>query len=181
MAATRTRARAAALLMLVLTAGPAVAQESCLKLVFNRFCLGGDVNALLQRDPPMARQDDGDRSALVYTEAADTLYVLAWRGRIYKVVRRYRIATQMRFEELYVVLRDKYGAGEDRSQFPPTATTSGRRQIAIRRGEGQAVHVWPVEGGWRIELAWTRELGLGLAYIADELERAQSAALQSGF
>ena len=33
-----------ALGLLWLLAGPAAAAETCTKLVFNRFCLGGDIN-----------------------------------------------------------------------------------------------------------------------------------------
>lgn len=157
------------------------AAEPCLKLVFGRFCLGGDVNALLQREAPALRLDEGERMALTYYDGPEPLYVLAWRGRIYKVVRSYRVATQLRYDELYVLLQDKYGPGEDQSRFPATADTAGRRQIAIRRGEGLARHGWRVDGGWRIELGWTREQGLALAYVAEALDSSQAATSQSGF
>jgi hypothetical protein len=160
---------------------PVAAQQPCLKLVFNRYCLGGDVNLLAQQSPPALRQEDGERVALIYYEGPERIYVLAWRSRIYKVQRRYRIASQLRYEELYQLLREKYGEGEDRSQFPAHARTSSRKQIAIRRGEGLAAHVWKVPEGWRLELTWTREMGLSLAYVADELDRQQAAAMQSGY
>jgi len=159
----------------------AAAQQPCLKLVFNRYCLGGDLSALAQQSPPAYRQEEGDRVALIYYETRERIYVLGWRGRIYKVVRAYRVASQMRYQELYRLLREKYGPGEDRSTFPPDARTPGRRQIAIRRGEGRAAHVWSEPEGWHVELSWTRELGLSLAYISDELDRAQSAAMSSGY
>ncbi|KAA6184681.1 hypothetical protein F2Q65_11285 [Thiohalocapsa marina] len=160
---------------------PAWAQQPCLKLVFNRYCLGGDVNLLSQQLPPSLRQEDGERVALVYFEGAERVYVLAWRARIYKVQRRYRVASQLRFDELYRLLRDKYGEGEDHSQFPSHARTPGRKQVAIRRGEGFASHVWTEPDGWHLELSWTREMGLSLAYVADELDRQQRAATQSGY
>jgi hypothetical protein len=160
---------------------PATAQQPCLKLVFNRYCLGGDINALAQQAPPAMRQDEGERVALVYYEGRDPVYVLAWRGRVYKVVRAYRVASHLRYEELYRLLREKYGEGIDRSRFPPDARTPGRKQIAIRRGEGRAVHVWSLTEGWHPELSWTREPGLALAYYADELDRAQAAVVESGY
>ncbi len=156
-------------------------QPPCLKLVFNRYCLGGDINALAQQQPPAMRQDQGERVALVYYEGRDRVYVLAWRGAAYKVLREHRIASQLRYEDLYLLLRDKYGAGEDRSSFPPDARTPGRKQIAIRRGEGRAVHVWEAGAGWHIELSWTRETGLALAYIADDLDAQQAAAVVGGY
>ena len=168
-------------LLAVAAVQPAMAQQPCLKQVFNRYCLGGDVNVMAQQSAPALRQDEGDRVALIYYEGRERIYVLAWRGRVYKVLRAYRIASQLHYEELYLLLRDKYGDGEDRSSFPASARTPGRKQIAIRRGEGQAAHVWQTSEGWHIELSWTREMGLALAYIADELDQAQTAAVQSGY
>jgi hypothetical protein len=157
------------------------APQGCLKLVFNRYCLGGDVSALAQQLPPALRQDQGERVALIYYEGRDRDYVLAWRGVIYKVLRDHRVASRLHYEDLYQILRRKYGEGEDRSSFPEDARTPGRKQIAIRRGEGRAVHVWQTDAGWHVELSWTRETGLALAYIADALDAQQQAAMESGY
>jgi len=171
----------ALLLFVLLVPTGAGAQTPCLKLVFNRYCLGGDVNALAQQQPPALREDQADRAALIYYEGRDRDYVLAWRGAIYKVMRDHRIASQLHYEDLYRLLREKYGEGEDRSSFPTYARTPGRKQIAIRRGEGRAVHLWDTGAGWHIELSWTRETGLALAYVADELDAQQTAAMESGY
>ncbi|WP_295541582.1 hypothetical protein [uncultured Thiohalocapsa sp.] len=172
-----------ALLALLLAAAPAAANapQPCLKLVFNRYCLGGSVNVVAQQQPPALRQDQGERVALVYYEGHDRVYVLAWRGAVYKVLRDHRIASRLHYEDLYQILRRKYGEGEDRSSFPEDASTPGRKQIAIRRGEGRAVHVWETDAGWHVELSWTRETGLALAYIADALNEQQAAATESGY
>ncbi len=156
-------------------------EDPCLKLVFGRYCLGGDVNPLLQSTPqPLARETEGNSLALVFPEAPDQIYVLAFGGRIYKVVRSYRVATQLRFDEIYALLREKYGAGEDQSRFPEQATTPGRRLASIRRGEGRALHVWHPADTWHIELSWTREFGLSLAYIADAIEAERQAQMARG-
>ena len=157
------------------------AEDPCLKLVFGRYCLGGDVNPLLQSTPqPLARETEGNSLALVFPEDVDQIYVLAFGGRIYKVVRSYRVATQLRFDEIYALLREKYGAGEDQSRFPEQATTPGRRLASIRRGEGRALHVWRPADTWHIELSWTREFGLSLAYIADAIEAERQAQMARG-
>lgn len=166
---------------LTLTPPHGVAQDPCLKLVFGRYCLGGDVNPLLQMTPkPLARETEGNSLALVFPEDVDQIYVLAFGGRIYKVVRGYRVATQLRFDEIYALLREKYGPGEDQSRFPEQATTAGRRLASIRRGEGRALHVWHPADTWHIELAWTREFGLTLAYIADAIEAERQAQISGG-
>ncbi|MEA3275234.1 MAG: hypothetical protein U9Q81_08095 [Pseudomonadota bacterium] len=179
----RARWRSLPLLgILLLGAAQVGAQETCLKLVFGRYCLGGDVNLLLGQGPqPEFQQADGERLALIFTEGPERVYVLAFRGRIYKVVRRYRAATQLRYEDLYALLREKYGAGEDRSRFPPYATTASRKLSSIRRGDGRAVHYWKPTDTWHVELSWTREMRLALAYIATDLAEQQQAAVDQGF
>ncbi len=171
----------ALLLLALLLPAVAGARTPCLKLVFNRYCLGGDVDVLAQQVPPDLRHDQVDRVALIYYEGRERDYVLAWRGLVYKVLRDHRIASQLHYEDLYRLLRDKYGDGEDRSSFPAYAHTPGRKQISIRRGEGRAVHLWRTDAGWHIELSWTRETGLALAYIADDLDAQQTAAMESGY
>ena len=155
--------------------------EPCLKLVFGRYCLGGSINPLLQaQPPPLARETEDKSLALVFAEGVDQVYVMAYNGLIYKVLRDYPVATQLRFDELYALLREKYGPGTDQSRFPEYATTPGRRLASIRRGEGRAVHVWRPSEHWHIELSWTRELGLSLAYVADALDAERSAAVGRG-
>jgi len=170
------------LVVLVSMISTATAQDSCLKRAFGRYCLGGDVNQLLrQTPPPMAHQADGERRALIYPQGGDDLYVLAFRGRIYKVVMRYGTATQLRYDDLYRLLRKKYGPGRDESHFPQDADTTSRRLIAIRRGEGRAIHIWRPSDTWHIELSWTREMDLALAYVGTAADRQQQAEKESGF
>lgn len=168
-------------LSLVLASLGAFATEPCLKLVFGRYCLGGDVNPLLQtQPPPLARETEDNSLALVFAEDIDQVYVLAFGGRIYKVLRSYRMATQLRYDEMYALLREKYGPGEDRSRFPDYASTAGRRLASIRRGEGRALHLWKPADNWHIELTWTREMGLSVAYIADAIEAERQAQVARG-
>ena len=166
--------------LLMWLAAPSFAQEPCLKLVFGLYCLGGDVNPLLRETPkPVLQQKDGERLALVYTDGRERLYVMAFRSRIYKVLKRYRTATQLKYEDLYAILRNKYGAGEDRSRFPDYAINPAGKLGSIRRGEGRAVHFWKVDPAWSVELAWTREMGLALSYIATDINAEQRAEHES--
>jgi hypothetical protein len=115
------------LFLLILVPAVAVAQQPCLKLVFNRYCLGGDVNLLAKRQPPAMRQDQGDRVALIYYEGRDRDYVLAWRGQVYKVLRDHRIASQLHYEDLYRLLREKYGDGKKREKGDTGTRGPGKR------------------------------------------------------
>ena len=158
----------------------AVGQDGCIKQVFGLYCLGADANALLRQRPPTSQERDGERLALIYDQGTEQDFVMSFRGRVYKVVRQFRIETQLKYQDIYAQLREKYGAGEDRSLFPGYAETPASRQGSIRRGDGKAIHVWTPAENWRIELTWTREFGLSLAYVDNALEAQQRAAVQRG-
>lgn len=168
--------------LLWLTSGTSAAADACLKRIFNHYCLGGDVQVqLAQPPPPLFQQPEGDRLAVVYQEGRERTYVMAFRGRIYKVVREYYPATQVTFDDLYTLLRSKYGEGEDRSRFPSYARTPSSRLGAIRRGDGRAMHRWDVpQDGYHMELAWNREQGLTLAYLATDLGTQVGQVLDQG-
>ncbi|NEV64021.1 hypothetical protein [Thiorhodococcus minor] len=159
----------------------ASADEQCLKQVFGRYCLGGDLERALRGMPaPLGRQSNGDSLAMVFADGTDKLYLLAYKGRIYKVVRAYAISTQLRFDDIYNDLRQIYGDGEDHSRFPSYAKTPAARLASIRRGEGRATHRWDPTLEWHIELSWTRELGVSLAYIATALDAERAAQAEGG-
>ena len=159
---------------------PAPAQDACVKQVFGLYCLGADVNGMLRQRPPTSQERDGERLALIYDQGQEQDYVLAFRGTVYKVVRQFRVETELKFQDIYNQLREKYGPGEDRSLFPGYADTPASRQGSIRRGDGKAIHVWAPAETWRIELTWTREFGLSLAYVDNALEAQQRATVQRG-
>lgn len=160
----------AAITFSCLGTGEAAAQ-SCDKLIFERFCLGSDINALVRAQPDYVhQQSEGDRLALIYPEGRDFLYVLSFKGTIYKVVRRYEPATLLRYEELLDLLSAKYGRGDDQSRFPSYVRSQASRLGAIRRGDGLARQVWQLaDKGVTVSLSWTREMGVSLAYSDDRL------------
>lgn len=159
----------------------ASADAPCLKEVFGRYCLGGDINEAARSMPtPLARQAKGDSLALVFSDGADRLYLMAYESRIYKVVRAYADSTQLRFDDIYNELRKIYGDGEDQSRFPSYASSPVARLASIRRGEGRALHRWDPASDWHIELSWTRELGVALTYIANALEAQREAQVEGG-
>ena len=154
----------------------------CWKRVFNLYCLGGDIQQLAREQPRFAyQQAQGQHFALIYTEGRDQIYVMAYKGRIYKVLRRHEPATRLRFEELKGLLNDKYGSARDESLYPAYARLPSSRTGAILRGEGKALLVWRPDPAWRVELSWTREGGLSLAYLANDLDAEQNKALQGGY
>ncbi len=158
------------------------AEEACLKVVFDSYCLGGDMEAQMTSAPRFVQQErNGERLAVVYTVGRESTYVMAYRGRIYKVLRRYDPATVLHFTDLQTILTGKYGEPQDRSRYPAYARNRASRIGAIRRGEGDSELVWTPDGqAWSVTLSWTRELGVALDYRAKALDEAQRHAADAG-
>lgn len=167
----------------LLFTAPAQAASSCLKLVFNQYCLGGDIQEQERRMPsPSYRQKEGDRYGLIYSEGNELIYVLSYKGRIYKVLRRYEGVPRQSFEEVEKLLAAKYGGAEEHGAFPSYAQSPGSRMGAILRGEGEAIKVWrPAGESWVIELRWSRQMGVNLAYLAPEFDAQQREQSLQGY
>jgi hypothetical protein len=158
------------------------AGEPCLKLVFNEYCLGGDIEQLIrQRQGYVHEEREGDRRALIYADDRDLIYVMAFQGRIYKIVRKYGSETLLTFEDLLRLLNDKYGPSSDESRYPAYVRSQASKIGAIRRGDGRERHSWrPTGQSWFVRLTWTRELGLALEYVADKVASEQSRVQAEG-
>jgi hypothetical protein len=173
------------LFLLLLTSQPAAlaagAGEGCLKMVFGDYCLGGSMQQQMQRRPGgIPAPESGERSAVVYPQGRERTYVMAFQGRIYKVLHTYEPANQSKLRELKRRLETKYGDFLNQSHYPPYARTQASQIGAIRRGEGELRYLWQSSlGSYRVELAWSRKLGISIAYIATELDRKQDQAQES--
>ncbi|MES9968587.1 MAG: hypothetical protein ABW092_01050 [Candidatus Thiodiazotropha sp.] len=156
--------------------------HSCLKQVFVHYCLGGSMAQLLvQRPTDMEPIENGDRSGVIYTEGRERVYVMAYQGHIYKVLKTYHPANQVTLQRLQRSLNKKYGNFADMSQLPNYVRNMAGKIGAVRRGEGELKYRWQVPGSpWRIELGWTRKLGISLAYLVNSLDRRQREAYESG-
>ena len=178
--------RSLALFTLLLSFQPPVlaanSSEACLKKVFGEYCLGGSMQQLLRQRPHgMRSQENSERSAVVYPEGRERTYVMAYQGRIYKILHTFDPTNRVKLKELRERLETKYGAYRNHSQYPGYARTLASKIGAIRRGEGELSYIWQSpDENWSIELSWTRELGIALAYLANQLNQAQLEAVERG-
>ncbi|WP_316367992.1 hypothetical protein [Candidatus Thiodiazotropha sp. CDECU1] len=171
-------------ILLSLTSMVLAAEESsdgCLKRVFGHYCLGGSMAQLLQQRP--AKMDpivNGDRSGIIYTKGRERIYVMAYQGRIYKVLQTYEPSSQVTLQRLQRTLGKKYGNPQDMSHLPNYVRNMAGKIGAVRRGEGELRYRWQLPGSpWRVELGWTRKLGISLAYLVNGLDQQQREADES--
>ncbi|MCW8799472.1 MAG: hypothetical protein OQK71_00950, partial [Desulfobacter sp.] len=112
----------------------------------------------------------------------DKIYVMAYKGVIYKVLHTYEPKTFSALKELRRRLQHTYGNFDDRSEYPENTKNKSRQISSIRRGEGELRNIWQLPGEpWRIELGWTRVLGIYVAYFVNQLDAEQKEAALQGF
>jgi hypothetical protein len=157
-------------------------QGKCARFVFDRFCLGGSFSQLLRERPANSQpMISGERAGVVYQLGREKIYVMAFQGRIYKALRTFEPSNKTTFDDLKRRMQKKYGAFQDQSHFPDYVRNRAGKIGAIRRGEGEIKNIWLPSGeAWRIELSWTRKLGISIAFIVNELDTKQRNARLEG-
>lgn len=143
-----------------------VARASCLKEVFNKYCLGGDASTLPE---PVSREQKEEIETLVYHE---NTIVKVFRKKIAEIFRLYTDMTWIKFQSLRSELESIYGSSQDLSYFPEYANSNESRSTAIRIGKAKASHLWR-QKDWRIKLSWFENNSI-LIYQHDELKDAMS-------
>ena len=172
-----------ALLLLIAHSGARAETDRCLKMVFEHYCLGGSLDEQLQQSPVKVEpRIQGERSGVILEKDGDRIYVMAYKGVIYKVLHTYEPKTFSTLKELRRRLQHKYGNYDDRSEYPDNTKNRARQISSIRRGEGELRNIWQLPGElWRIELGWTRTLGIFVAYFVNQLDAEQKQAALQGF
>ncbi len=138
--------------------------DGCTKLIFNRFCLGGQINTL---DGIASRQSIGDDATLhVLENTPKHIELIERQGRITAVLRREQPGGWLNFTEWKTKLVRLYGKGQDLGYFPDYATSRSSRLNAINAGKGFAHFRWQ-EVGWSVSLRWNHRDYLELHYELD--------------
>jgi hypothetical protein len=170
------------LLLIIPLSGYAADAKVCLKKVFDKYCLGGSFKQLLEENPAnMQPRTKGERSGVIYNKDNEKIYVMAYKGIIYKVVRTYEPETLVTMKQLQRWLQREYGDYQDKSEYPEQTQNQSKQIGYIRRGEGELRYVWyPPGQPWRVELNWARKLGINIAYFVNELDKMQEEAALKG-
>lgn len=144
-------------------------EDTCIKKVFHKYCLGGD-----EKDLPewKAKQKISDKSYVYqYTKI---LAVQTFSGRISRVVNFYGRYTWLKYLTLTNKLKEKYGEPKDNSYFPDYVKTPQSKVTTITIGKSEIIHSWQ-QDGWSIIFVWS-EGGAGLSYSHDSLIEQEKAS-----
>ncbi len=145
--------------------GIAVADEQpadCVKLVFNRFCLGGPASSL-----PVTGPLSPEEGEMMVLSDGKRVHVELLLGRIVTVWREEPPGSWINYLEWRNKLIRIYGRGEERNQFPPSVRSRSARHNAVVTGKGKAETRWE-QDGWRVSVFWDNTDFVALRY---ELQR----------
>lgn len=156
--------------------------DQCVKRVFGGFCLGGTLSQqLVQKPVAMQPRTKGERSGVIYDRDNEKIYVMAYKGVIYKILHTYEPRTLVTLKDLRSRLQDKYGVYQEHSRYPDNTPSRSRQIRAVRRGEGEIRNIWQLpEEPWRVELTWDRKLGISVVYFLNQLDAQQKEAARQG-
>ncbi|HBR97750.1 MAG TPA: hypothetical protein DD979_10285 [Gammaproteobacteria bacterium] len=140
--------------------------ETCAKVVFNRYCLGGDNAdnlAHLPTAPPVQTAADGEEE-FTFEEGGKVIRLRARDGITVAVSREERPGGWINYTAWKVKIVRLYGRGTDLSSFPPYAGSRSSRLNAINAGRGHAEFEWPLEE-FTIKLVWDHPDYIQLQYL----------------
>lgn len=135
----------------------------CLKEVFNRYCLGGDIKSLLSQQQPQSQKQIGDKNIYTFNGSGLTVSLEAKDATIISVSRTEAPGDWINFQKWKHDLGEVYGRGDDLSQFPPSASSRSSRLNAVATGKGQGKILWQ-QTGWQVALLWDSTQHIQLRY-----------------
>lgn len=153
-------------------------EANCVKLVFNNFCLGGNIaNVTVEPDIENDVTTDAENTSQSLTEEPSTQKnTYLWRDKtvlveysdeiIVAVTRLETPGTWLNYTSWKTKIVRQYGRGEDRSTFPAYATSRSSRLNALNSGRGFAAMAWP-QSGWQVEMLWRDQRHIELRYSLD--------------
>lgn len=144
------------------------AEATCVKKVFNLYCLGGDSADLPQHS---SQKIEGEIDRRYF---GDDTAVLSVRGKVAEVIRIYSDMSWLKFGSTEGKISGIYGQPADLSHYPDYANDQSSRATAIRLERAQVVNAWD-QGDWSIRWSWLGDNGR-LSYTHKALKDVLEAA-----
>jgi hypothetical protein len=152
-------------------------EQQCKVIALSNFCLGGDVEGLLQTRKPF-RQRESDRIIEYDFRGKYRLATVSvYDGKIMSVSREDRPANWRTLLALKAELEKRHGDSEDRSTFPPGIENKRGREMAIYSNRAESLLLWE-RAGWRIVLHWKGRKPIQVTFEDTELTQSYQANQQ---
>jgi len=152
-------------------------EQQCKIIALSNFCLGGDIEGLLQTRKPFRQRESDGITEYDFRGKYRLATVSVHDGKIMSVTREERPANWRTLLALKAELEKRHGGSEDRSSFPPGVENKRSRQMAIYGNRGESLLVWE-RAGWRIILHWKGRKPIQLTFEDTELTQSYQANQQ---
>lgn len=162
----------------VLTTSNAIADQ-CLKKVFNKYCLGGEIVKITNARKPDGTLDDKGAGIIIYQDPKGITVINTWKGLIHIVAREYTPGTMLVFNDKLEKLSSKYREGKSESYYPHKVSSDGMRQLFIKNGEARERVRWQMEG-WNVVLNYDNPSKVGLIYFHNAISEDRSKNIDEG-
>lgn len=150
---------------------PVFAEEQCLKMVFNEYCLGGKLNV----EPLKSGQRKGYTMALFKADGEQSESARVYKGKIMDVMRSYKRPTLLKFYNLEASLEEVYGKAETEEFFPSYANDMSSKQSAIHLEKAYISNTWK-DNGVTIKLVYMGRNSFNLFYSVDKIKSEYESA-----
>ncbi|MCB1754911.1 MAG: hypothetical protein KDJ38_05290 [Gammaproteobacteria bacterium] len=165
-----------ATLMFILAWLPAQAllARECVKVVFNRYCLGGETATDIERlpTPPEVSQNDQGDTIYRFIEDGKTVLLSARNGITTAITRHEQPGGWINYTAWKVKLVRLYGRGIDLSNFPRYASSRSSRLNAINAGRGHAEFEWE-QPDFKVALIWDNADFIKLQYLLTSNDQSE--------
>lgn len=140
--------------------------EDCVKQVFNRYCLGGDIRENLEIVAPdlLADLTKEAEQSLSLVSAGKTIELGIENGITVNVTRLEEPGDWINYTAWKVKLVRLYGRGTELSNFPAYAGSRSSRLNAINAGRGHVEFAWE-QPGYTVKLTWDHPDHIKLQYL----------------
>jgi len=166
-------------LFVFLSISQSALSDGCKRLVFNKYCLGGNVAELEKEYTPARKRVTGKKTMLAYRSGKDIVVIQGFLGKVMAVTKISKPGSWLNYQNLKGRLAKIHGPGVDESYFPDYADSQSSKATSINLGEGRAKHLWKKEG-WKIILLWSDRDSVLLYYIDEGLDKKYRSSNPEG-
>ena len=138
----------------------------CVKQVFNRYCLGGDIQEILAEVAPdrLSELTEETEKPISLVDGGKTIILTSKNGTVMDVTRLEEPGDWINYTAWKVKLVRLYGRGTELSNFPAYAGSRSSRLNAINAGRGYVEFAWE-QPGFTVKLVWDHPDYIKLQYL----------------
>ncbi len=128
--------------------------DGCIKKIFDRFCLGADMDKTAAKDKPEKVRKRKYYTSFEYEIDRD-LVILSGKNKVATIFRKFKTSNYSTYKNLVSQLVETYGKGVDDSVFENKPGSDLEKRNEVLAGRGKLARIWD-QGDWSVRIVWHR-------------------------